>query len=261
MVGDGGIDGGRIDPAQADVGAAQGRDGPGEAPAIAVEHGQGPEIDRMVRHVPADGVGDRVQISAPVMIDHALGVARGAGGIVEGDRLPFVLGQVPLEILVPFGHQAFVIGFAQGDVLMVGFGIDDVDDQDIAVDQGEGRFHRRREFRIGQQTLGLAVVEAKGDGLRVQAHVERIDDRPQHGHGEDGLIHLGRIRPHDGDRIQMADAPLGQGRGQFLRPRVGLAPGEALGAMDHRGMIGIHAGHPFQEGVGGQGGIIGANRV
>src|SRR3981189_695689 len=41
-------DPGRLDLAQADIDAGGRRDGPGKAPAIAVEHRQGPEIDRVL---------------------------------------------------------------------------------------------------------------------------------------------------------------------------------------------------------------------
>src|SRR3546814_6012347 len=41
------VDHGRIDAAQADVGAAGRSHRPGVGPAVAVEHRQGPEIDRI----------------------------------------------------------------------------------------------------------------------------------------------------------------------------------------------------------------------
>jgi len=41
----------RPDGAQADMGAADDRDRPGETPAVAVEHRQRPQIDWVVRHI------------------------------------------------------------------------------------------------------------------------------------------------------------------------------------------------------------------
>ncbi|MNE58640.1 hypothetical protein D3C80_1536810 [compost metagenome] len=44
------------------------------------------------------------------MADHdAFGVAGGAGGVVEGYRLPFRAGPYSLEIRVAFGKQGFVV--------------------------------------------------------------------------------------------------------------------------------------------------------
>ena len=79
--------------AQADMRAAHKADRPGKAPAVAVEHRQGPEVDRVRAHAPDLHVADRVQVGAAVVIDHALGVAGGAAGVVEADGLPFIGGQ------------------------------------------------------------------------------------------------------------------------------------------------------------------------
>ena len=79
-----------LDLAQADVGAGLQGHAPGEGPAVAVEHRQGPEIDRMQADVAGQRLADRVQIGAAVMDHDALGMARRAGGVVEADRLPFV---------------------------------------------------------------------------------------------------------------------------------------------------------------------------
>jgi hypothetical protein len=59
----------------------------------------------------------------------------------------------------------------------------------------------------------------------------------------------------------VADAALGEGRGKLSHPRIGLAPGKALGPVHHRRMVGIDTGRPFQERIRRQGGVIGANGV
>src|SRR5690606_4943418 len=74
-----------LDLAQAHVHAGAGGHRPGEAPAIAVEHGQGPQIDRVLGHVPFQDVGDGIDGRAAVVVDHALGVARRARGVVQAD--------------------------------------------------------------------------------------------------------------------------------------------------------------------------------
>jgi len=65
-------------------------------------------VDRVLRHAPADDVGGGVELRAAVVINHALGVARGAAGVVEGDRVPLVGGQLPGKLRVAFGEQALV---------------------------------------------------------------------------------------------------------------------------------------------------------
>ena len=67
----------RVHLAQADIDAGRGRDRPGKAPAVAVEHRQRPEIDGMLRHRPHQDIPERVQIGAAMVIDHALGIACG----------------------------------------------------------------------------------------------------------------------------------------------------------------------------------------
>ena len=57
-----------LDPAQAHVGAGHCRQRPREAPAVAVEHRQRPQVDRMARHAPREHVADRVQVRAAVVV-------------------------------------------------------------------------------------------------------------------------------------------------------------------------------------------------
>src|SRR3546814_16460007 len=68
------VDHGRIDAAQADVGAAGRSHRPGVGPAVAVEHRQGPEIDRIAAESKGQHVADGIQIGAA-----AIGRASGRG--------------------------------------------------------------------------------------------------------------------------------------------------------------------------------------
>ena len=85
----------RLDPAQADIGPRHRRHRPGEAPAVAMEHRQRPQIDGVLRHPPGERVADRVQVGAAVVVDDALRVAGGARRVVERDRIPLVARQRP----------------------------------------------------------------------------------------------------------------------------------------------------------------------
>ena len=79
-----------IGPVDADMRPAGRGDGPAVAPAVAVEHGQGPEIDRLSREAEFQHVAERVQIGAAVVIDDPFRTSGGAGGVVEADGLPFI---------------------------------------------------------------------------------------------------------------------------------------------------------------------------
>ena len=57
---------GGLELAQADVRAAEGRHAPGEAPAVAVEHRQGPEVDRVGSHVRFHDLVDGVEVGPAV---------------------------------------------------------------------------------------------------------------------------------------------------------------------------------------------------
>jgi len=182
MIGNGVVDIGHIHAPQADVDAGDGGDRPGEAPAVAMEHRQRPQINRMVGHVPADDVADGVQIGAAVMIDHALGVAGGARREVERDGLPFVVGKMPVEVRVAFLQQRLIVLFAQplaADVF-VGLRVVDVDDNDIAPQVGQRLFDGFRELGVGNQHLGFAVVQDKGDGLGIEPVIERVQHGARH---------------------------------------------------------------------------------
>src|SRR4051795_8759426 len=82
-----------IDLAQANIDAGRGCNGPWEAPAVAVKHGQCPEIDRMLAEIGGEDVADGVEIGAPVVGHHALRIACCPGSIAERDGFPFVLWQ------------------------------------------------------------------------------------------------------------------------------------------------------------------------
>ena len=76
-------DEGRIHPAQAHMGARRSRHAPGVGPAIAVEHGQRPQIDGALGDAEGEQLPDGVQVGAPVVIGDSLWISRGAGGVVQ----------------------------------------------------------------------------------------------------------------------------------------------------------------------------------
>src|SRR5438067_11647180 len=101
------------DAPEANMGAGHRRDRPRKTPAVAVEHRQGPQIDRMVPYAPDESVAERVEIGATVVIDDPLRIAGGARGVVERDRVPFILGRHFREGRVAARDERFVIHLAE----------------------------------------------------------------------------------------------------------------------------------------------------
>src|SRR2546426_3254459 len=82
-------DPGGLDTAQADVGAGDGGDAPGETPAVAVEHRERPEVLRVDAHVGLEHLTDRVDPRPTVGVHNALGPARRARGVVDRGGLVY----------------------------------------------------------------------------------------------------------------------------------------------------------------------------
>ncbi len=55
-------------------------------------------------------------------------------------------------------------------------GVGDVDHQGFVVEQSHSLFYGGGEFAVGDQRLGAAVAELKGDGLGVEAGVQGVED-------------------------------------------------------------------------------------
>src|ERR1700677_576555 len=72
---------GGIDLAQANIDARCRSDRPGEAPAVTVEHWQGPEIHRMLPEIAGEDVADGVEGGAAVVGYHAFGMACRSRGV------------------------------------------------------------------------------------------------------------------------------------------------------------------------------------
>ena len=98
------IDAAGINRAQEDMAAGQHRDRPGETPAVAMEHRQGPEINRKMRHLPAQGVVDCIEIRPAVAVDH-LGIACCAGGITDSEGIPFIGRRAVGKVFITFRQQ------------------------------------------------------------------------------------------------------------------------------------------------------------
>ena len=238
------------DGAQADRDARVGRDGPGEAPAVAVEHGQRPQVARVVSHAPCDDVGQGVQRRPPVVINDALGIARRPRGVVQRDGVPFVMGHQPVEGGIALG-QKLVISQPPDPLAAGKAGIDDVHDQQVGrMGDADGAFHDLRELGIDDQDLGLAMLEDEGDPLGIQPRVDRVQHRARHGHAEMRFEHLGDVGGDDRHRVAAPDAARGQCAGKAAGAVIGLGPGPADAVVGNGRVIRVDRGRPLDEGQG-----------
>ncbi len=197
----------RLDLAQADVDAGVGGHRPREAPAVAVEHRQRPQVHRVPRHAPVDDVRQRVEIRAAVMVDDALRVAGGAGRVVERDRVPLVRRVLPGVLGIAVGDERLVVDGAEA--LAAGtLRVDDVDDERLLREQRQRLFDRRREFGVGDEHPGLAVLEHERERLGVEPGVERVEHAAGHRHAEMRLDHFRRVGGHQRHRVADADPGL-----------------------------------------------------
>src|ERR1700733_6167606 len=117
----------------------------------------------MLAHAAGDDVGDGEEIGAAVMIDDAFGIPGGARGIIERNGVPLVVRQKPGEIGVALAQKILVFEIAEPLARAGEFRIVVVDDKRAVFAGGERAFDGLGVFAVGDQNLGFAMVEDKGD--------------------------------------------------------------------------------------------------
>ena len=249
VLADGVEDGLGLHAPQAHVDRRARRHRPGEAPAVAVEHGQRPQVDGVLGHVPLQHVADGVGGRAAVVVDHALGVAGGAAGVVERDGVPFVARVLPFEGRVALGHQGLVgeaadlLAFAVQRVLHIHH-----QQRRLRLAQRQRLLHDQGELGIDHDGPGLAVIQHEGHGLRVEPGVQRVQHRAGHGDAEVRLHHRRGVGQHHRHRVVPADAPALQRAGQPAATRVGVGPALAQLAVHDGQSVGVDLGRALDEG-------------
>ena len=173
-------------------------DRPREAPAVAVEHRQRPQVGRIGAQAGHDHLAHRVQVRAAVGVLHPLGLPRGPRGVVDRDRLFLVLQPARRPHRRRAGQELLVRVPGHAGV--------------VTADHGHpgqaGRLGDRRESRVEQQVLRAAVLQDVPDLGAGQAVVDRDQDPARGRHAEMGLQHGRRVEQQRGDAVA-----LGQARG------------------------------------------------
>jgi len=233
---------GRIDFAQADVHTGRGSDGPGKTPAIAMEHRQRPEIDRMLAEIAGEDVADGVEVGAAVVGHDALGITRGPRGVAERNGVPFIFRRFCDETLIALRQRVFV--FDRADVFSVReSGIVDIDDERFwSRHQLQRLGDHAGKFRIDQDDLRAAMIELEGDRGGIEPDVERIEHGAGHRYRKMYFVHGRDIRQHRRHGVSVPNAAAGEVRGKAPAARIGLRPREDAALVNRADLIGIDGG-------------------
>jgi len=117
----------------------------------------------MLAEIACQDVTDRVQIGAAVMGHDALGVARGARGVAQRNRVPFIVGHFCHEARIALRQRRLIFDFADPFSASEGSVID-VDHERLRPrHQPERLADHAGKLRIDQNDPSAAMVELEGD--------------------------------------------------------------------------------------------------
>ena len=196
----------RIEFSQADMGRTHRTHTPGEAPAVAVKHRQGPEVDRVASEPDHHRVAHCRKIGSPVMADDPLGISCGARSIIQTDGVPFIFRHDPFKIRSSFFQKVFIVEVSE-PFSPVSFRIVDVDHQQILSGNRQCFPDDRGKLGVGEEDLGFAMLQDVTDGRTVQPDIEGVEHRAGHRHSKMGLEHLRGVRRHHRNGISPTDPP------------------------------------------------------
>ncbi len=230
----------RVDLAQGDVGRPGCGDRPREAPAVAVEHRQRPEV-RGARVQPGlRGHRERLQVGAAVGVHDALGTTGRAAGVVERQQRQLVLHRHPQRR-----------GTGQQGLVLV-LGSPDDHQPDVAAELGEQGPGEVDEVLVDQEDPGAGVADDVGQLSGAQPGVERVEHRPGPRHPEVRLQGEPGVGRQHRDPVPRLHAEAGQRAGQALAPLGELLVGPADRAVHQGGPVAVHDAGPVEEGRRGQ---------
>ena len=153
------------------------------------------------------------------MIDHALGIAGGARGIVERNRRPFVIGKDGLEPVVALFEKVLVVELADG--FAAARRIVDIDDQRRRGHLGQRRLDDGGVFAVDDQNLGIGMFENERHRAGIEADVDGVQHGAGHRHAVMAFQHFGNVGRHHRHGVARPHAARRQGGGESA-----AAPGE-----------------------------------
>ncbi len=214
---------GGLGPGHDDVRGADTGDSPAEAPAVAVEHGQRPEIVVGRPELRLDETRERAEVGAAVRVDDALRRAGRPARVVDGDRPVLAVGPVGRHRLRA-GEQFLVLG---------------PEPHDVQSGQLDRLARRGLELGVEQQHLRTAVLDDEAHLGRGQAGVDGAQGAARGGHAEMRLEQLEPVEREHRDARLGLDAQRAERRAQPPRALCELRERDRALAVAHRRPVGI----------------------
>ena len=196
-----------------------------------------------------------------MVVNHTLGVAGGAAGVVQRDGVPFVGGQRPGKRSIARG-QKFVVG-------------DAAEARDIAREQRVlhinhqqrrtglaqcQRFgHHTGKFRVDDDDAGFSVVQHEGQRFGVQPGVQRIQHRTCRGNAKVRFHHRRGVGQHHRHCVAGLHTCFLQGACQLAATGEHFGPVAPQRAMHHRQPLWVDLRGALDERQRRQRGVIGLN--
>ncbi|MNO78051.1 hypothetical protein D3C76_691760 [compost metagenome] len=190
-----------------------------------------------------------------MVVDDALGIARGAGCVIERDGLPFIFRPLPGELRVTSSEEGFIVQHTDRAAFAV-FRVVHIDHQWRMGEQAQGLTNDRVELAVSDQYLGFAVLKHEGNGLRVQAYVQGVEHRANHRHAKVNFKHGRDVGQHHRHCVALADTPLAQGAGQAPAALIGLLPVAPDRAVDHGRILTVDRGRALDEAQWREGDVV-----
>ncbi len=165
---------------------------------------------------PAEPSGHGVQHDRAVRIEHALGIARGAGGVAK-DGAGVLFDHRPIEAGLLGRQQGLVTKRVHSAGLEIGlFG---QADEGLELRQlRRDPIHHLRKARIEQQPRGPGVVQDVADLVFEQARIDRVQHGAEAGDGEKHLNVPVGVPGQGRHPVAGLNTQGDQGLGQSLRP-------------------------------------------
>ena len=105
-----------------------------------------------------------------------------------------------MKIRIAAADESLIFHLAQQSAA-ISQRIVDIDDHRFRFCQAKGFLDGGRKFLIGEQDLGVPMIQNEGDHFGIKAHIESVEHGAGHGHAEMGFVQFGRIGAHGGHRI------------------------------------------------------------
>ena len=218
---------------------------------------QGPQIHRMLGHIPFQNIGHGVDGGTAMVVNHAFGVAGGTGSVVQRNGVPFIGRPSPVVQIGGGGEEMLVFIVA----VMGGIGRAE---QVVYLDDFQLRhagFDARNvvgKFAVHQQYFGFAVLQAENQPFHIQADIECAQYAARHGYAEMRFHHGRGVGQQHRHGVVAANADLAQGGGHLAAALPGFCPCLTHIAVHNGGFAAIHFGRTFEVVDGGERGVVGA---